>query len=269
MAFIGSAVMGLFSIVPDDVCYVAMPMFHSNALMAGWSPALAAGATVALPSRGRFSASGFLPDVRRYGVTYFNYVGKPLSYILATPEDPSDSDTTLRQRVRQRRRGSGRRTVRPSGSECPVVDGYGSTEGGAAISAHAGYPERVARHGDKRDHRRPGPPVSECPRAAFDERGTYQNAEEAIGEIVSTSGAAGFEGYWRNDEAETRPGAQRLVLDGGPRLPRRRRLRVLRRAHRRLAARRRGELRGGPGDPRSSNGTPTSFSPPSTPFPTR
>ena len=43
-----------------------------------------------------FSASHFLPDVRRYGVTYFNYVGKPLSYVLATPEQPDDADNTLR-----------------------------------------------------------------------------------------------------------------------------------------------------------------------------
>jgi fatty-acyl-CoA synthase len=42
----------------------------------------------------------------------------------------------------------------------------------------------------------------ECPRAAFDDSGRIKNADLAIGEIVSTSGAAGFEGYWRNDEAE-------------------------------------------------------------------
>ena len=34
--------------------------------------------------------------MRKYGVTYFNYVGKPLSYILATPEQPDDADNTLR-----------------------------------------------------------------------------------------------------------------------------------------------------------------------------
>ena len=50
---------------------------------------------MALPTGGRFSASGFLPDVRRHGVTYFNYVGKPLSYILATPERPDDADNPL------------------------------------------------------------------------------------------------------------------------------------------------------------------------------
>ena len=44
----------------------------------------------------KFSASGWLPDVRRYGATYFNYTGKPLAYILAQPETPDDADNTLR-----------------------------------------------------------------------------------------------------------------------------------------------------------------------------
>ena len=70
-----------------------MPMFHSNALYAGWSPAVYVGATIAM--RRRFSASAFLDDVRRYRATYFNYVGKPLSYILATPPRPDDREHTL------------------------------------------------------------------------------------------------------------------------------------------------------------------------------
>src|ERR1700738_577161 len=44
----------------------------------------------------KFSASRFLSDIRRYGVTYMNYVGKPLAYILATPERPDDADNPLR-----------------------------------------------------------------------------------------------------------------------------------------------------------------------------
>jgi len=39
----------------DDVHYIAMPLFHSNAVMAGWAPALFNGAAVAL--REKFSAS--------------------------------------------------------------------------------------------------------------------------------------------------------------------------------------------------------------------
>ena len=46
--------------------------------------------------RRKFSASQFLADVRRYGATYANYVGKPLSYVLATPERPDDADNPLR-----------------------------------------------------------------------------------------------------------------------------------------------------------------------------
>ena len=79
-----------------SVCYQAMPMFHSNALFAGWSPAVYVGASMAL--RRRFSASGFIDDVRKFRATFFNYVGKPLSYILATPARPDDRDHTL-QRV--------------------------------------------------------------------------------------------------------------------------------------------------------------------------
>jgi acyl-CoA synthetase (AMP-forming)/AMP-acid ligase II len=95
LARIGTIVTQMFELTEDDVCYLTMPLFHSNALMAGWAPALAAGATAAL--RPRFSASQFLPDVRKHGVTYFNYVGKPLSYVLATPEQPDDAENTLRR----------------------------------------------------------------------------------------------------------------------------------------------------------------------------
>jgi fatty-acyl-CoA synthase len=200
MAFIGSAVMGLFSLVPEDVCYVSMPLFHSNALMAGWAPALAAKATVALPSGGRFSASGFLPDVRRYGVTYFNYVGKPLSYILATPERPDDANTTL-QRVFGNEAAPGDVGRFSERFGVPVTDGYGSTEGGAAMSRTPDTPYGSLGIGINLiivDSETGG----ECPRARFDSDGGLENASEAIGEIVSTSGAAGFEGYWRNDEAE-------------------------------------------------------------------
>ncbi len=183
----------------DDVCYMAMPLFHSNALMTAWAPALAAGATAAL--RDRFSASHFLPDVRRYGATYFNYVGKPLSYILATPEHPDDADNPLR-------RAFGNEAAEHDVARfaarfgCHVQDAYGSTEGGAAITRTPDTPRGALGRA------LPGTRIldpdtgHECPRAAFDDHGRLVNAEEAIGEIVSTTGGAGFEGYWHNDEAE-------------------------------------------------------------------
>jgi fatty-acyl-CoA synthase len=199
LARIGSIVAEMFEITGDDICYLAMPLFHSNALMAGWAPALAAGATAAL--RERFSASQFLVDVRRYGVTYFNYVGKPLSYILATPVHPDDAENTLR-------RCFGNEAAEADVARfaerfaCTVQDAYGSTEGGAAIQRTPDTPRGAlgrAAPGTKIVNPETG---AECPRAEFDANGRLLNAEEAIGEMVSETGATGFEGYWRNAEAE-------------------------------------------------------------------
>ncbi|MDQ2635532.1 MAG: AMP-binding protein, partial [Actinomycetota bacterium] len=81
VAIAGVTMTQRFSLGPTDVCYVSMPLFHSNAVLVGWSVALACQGSLAL--RRKFSASQFLPDVRKFGATYANYVGKPLSYVLA------------------------------------------------------------------------------------------------------------------------------------------------------------------------------------------
>lgn len=68
---------------------VAVPLAVADRALA-----LAADAGVAL--RRRFSASEFLDDVRRYGATYFTYVGRAVQYLPATPERPDDRDNPLR-----------------------------------------------------------------------------------------------------------------------------------------------------------------------------
>ncbi|MER3452362.1 MAG: acyl-CoA synthetase [Acidimicrobiia bacterium] len=190
----------IMEIGPDDVGYLCMPLFHSNAVMVGWAPSIVYGASVALARR--FSASGWLADVRRYGVTYWNYTGKPLAYILATPERPDDAENPLRvaygnegapQLVEAFARRFGVR----------VIDAFGATEGGIAVN-------RV-------DDAPPGalglaPPNikvvdedgNELPRARFDAAGRLENAAECVGEIVNTAGVGPFEGYYNNDEANAR-----------------------------------------------------------------
>ena len=198
LARIGSIVAQMFELTADDVCYIPMPLFHSNALMTGWAPALAAGATVAL--RERFSASQFLSDVRTFGATYFNYVGKPLSYVLATPELPDDADNPLRRAFgNEAAEADVARFAQRFG--CTVQDAYGSTEGGAAVTRTADTPRGALGRA------LPGTLIldsetgQECARARLDQYGRLVNAEEAIGEMVSKTGGAGFEGYWHNDEA--------------------------------------------------------------------
>ena len=198
LARIGTIVAQMFELTAEDVCYIPMPLFHSNALMAGWAPALAAGATVAL--RERFSASEFLPDVRRFGATYFNYVGKPLSYVLATPERPDDADNPLRRAFgNEAAEADIARFAERFG--CTVQDAYGSTEGGASVTRTADTPRGAlgrALEGTLVLNSETG---EECPRARLDPHGRLVNPEEAIGELVSKTGGTGFEGYWHNDEA--------------------------------------------------------------------
>jgi len=201
LARIGAIVAQMYALTPEDVCYIAMPLFHSNALMAGWGPALMAGATVALPTTGRFSASGFLYDVRTAGATYFNYVGKPLSYILATPEQPDDADNPLVRAFGNE--GSADDVARfAERFDVVVTDSYGSTEGGATVQRTPDTPPGALGRAPEGTVVLDPETGAECPPARFDDRGRLLNAEEAIGELVSKEGGAGFEGYWRNDDAE-------------------------------------------------------------------
>jgi fatty-acyl-CoA synthase len=187
------------SIGREDVAYLSMPMFHSACVMQAWAPALAAGATMAV--RRKFSASGFLPDVRRYGVTYFHYVGKPLAYVLATPEVPGDIDNPLRVAAGNEAAPLDiDRFARRFG--CEVQDGFGSTEGGVYVNRTPDTPAGslgVAPEGVDILDPHTGLPV---PSAQFDAHGQLLNADEAIGELVNTSGPGQFAGYYANDEAE-------------------------------------------------------------------
>ena len=190
----------MLGLTPDDVGYVAMPLFHSNAVMVGWAPSIVSGASVGLARR--FTASGWLPDVRRYGATWFNYTGKPLSYILATPEQPDDADNPLR--VAFGNEGSPQVVAgfaRRFGVE--VIDAFGATEGGVAVQrtdtmaqGAMGLVGETVKVVDDEGHERI--------RARFDTDGRLLNADECVGEIVNTGGVGPFEGYYNNAEANER-----------------------------------------------------------------
>jgi fatty-acyl-CoA synthase len=191
----------------DDVAYSAMPIFHGNALMSALGPCIANGAAFAM--RRRFSASGFRPDIRRFGATFFNYVGRSLAYILAQPERPEEADNRLRF-------GFGTEASPRDRAEfsrrygCPLLESYGSSEGTCYIICTPGTPEGalgVPQQGFAVEIVNAAGEA--CPPARFDADGVLANAEEAIGEIVSRGAAARFEGYYNN------PGAGRDRLRDG------------------------------------------------------
>ncbi|OMC06784.1 AMP-binding protein [Mycolicibacterium fortuitum] len=199
LARIAYAAAEKFGHVREDVEYCCMPLFHGNAIMALWAPALSVGATVCLtPS---FSASGFLPDVRYFGATFFTYVGKALGYLMATPERPDDADNPLV-------RGFGTEASPDDQTEfrrrfdAELFEGYGSSEGGGAVVLAPDMPPgalgRPAHDGvaiiDPES-------LKDCAPAVFDEHGRVLNPDDAVGEIVDKFGTRTFEGYYKNDEA--------------------------------------------------------------------
>lgn len=200
----GAVMAERFGLTASDVCYIPMPMFHGNAILANWGPALVAGATVAL--RERFSASGFLPDVREYQATYFTYVGRAISYILATPEHPSDADNSLRAGFGTEAGPLDReRFERRFG--CHLSEGYGASEGGINIVAPRSFPQSVLARGAAVGIGDPTLSIVNletgalCPPGEFDHTGRLLNGATAIGELVRT-GPGGFTGYWNNPDAD-------------------------------------------------------------------
>ncbi|RMI31478.1 acyl-CoA synthetase [Nocardia stercoris] len=195
---------GKFGHERADVDYCCMPLFHGNALMALWAPALAVGATVCLTPK--FSASQFVSDIRYFGATYFTYVGKAVAYILATPPDPADADNRLTRGFGTEASPEDRaRFQRRFGAV--LAEGYGSSEGGAVVRPDpAAPPGALGRPAHDGVAVIDAETLQRCPAAVLDAHGHVTNAEEAVGEIVDTTGSPSFEGYYHNDDAD----AQRL-----------------------------------------------------------
>src|SRR6478752_5641692 len=199
IAYPGQFLSERFGLSGADVAYLSMPMFHSNAIMAGWGPALAGGATIALARR--FSASGFLRDVRRHGATYANYVGKPLTYIMATPEQPDDADNPLRLVFGNE---ANERDIEAFGRRfgCVVVDSYSSTENAVVVQRVPEMPPGSLGRPLEGVKVLDPDTMEETPDAVFGPSGELLNAAEATGELVNTAGAGAFAGYYRDPDAE-------------------------------------------------------------------
>ncbi len=211
----GIAVSQRLGITPDDMGYACMPLFHSNAMFIAFMPSL--WACGGLGIRERFSASGFLPDILKYGVTFWNYVGEPVHYVLSSIEKQFEGDAArIEAEVTNNTQNKMRYAV-GNGAAPPDIDQferwfgledifelYGSTE--AAISTFRVKGDPRGSVGEIQDEavkildERGG----ECPPATLDTEGKIANYEEAVGEICRKAEDTGlFQGYFDNDEANT------------------------------------------------------------------
>lgn len=212
---LGTASGGLLQLKPTDIGYACMPLFHSNSMFLGVMSAFVYGASVVI--RDRFSASGFTPDILKYGVTYWNYVGQPVHYVILSLEKQYGSEEAIIEAVAKNPANKLRLAYGNGASPIDqekfmkyfnlddMMEAYGTTEMAIAVVRFKGDPRgSVGAIVD--------PAVKifnengeECPPAIYDEQGRFVNYKEAVGEIVRVGGPMpSFEGYHElpNEEAK-------------------------------------------------------------------
>src|SRR6476619_2404834 len=128
-------------------------------------------------------------------------IGKPLALVLATPEQPDDTDNILRAAF-------GNEATERDVDEfarrfgCRVVDSFGSSEFAVVVMREDGCPPGSIGKGYPGVSVYHAHTVTECAPAVFDEHGALANIDDAVGELVNTYGVGGFTGYY-NDPVAT------------------------------------------------------------------
>lgn len=209
---IGMAVSGNLQLTEEDRGYACMPLFHSNAMFLGWMTAFWVGGSLAM--RPSFSASQFVPDVTRFGSTYWNYVGEPVHYVLGALEKKHGSAEAIRREVTDHPQNKLRYAL-GNGVSAPDLEKfcdwlgledmfelYGSTE--AAISTFRKKGDPRGSVGEITDEwvKILGEGDRECPPAELDADGKITNYAAAVGEICRVAPDTSlFQGYFDNEKA--------------------------------------------------------------------
>ena len=181
------------------------------------SPSLGSGASLVF--RRKFSASGFLPDVREYHCTFTSTIGRALAYILATPPSdhdrdhdlkfvlaPESSTADMRAFTRPVRAAGvrGLRLERERHRDGPEPEPAARSAGcaGRRVSTSSSSTRRPTRSARRRDS---------TPTASWSTR-TRRSASSWAATPLDR-----FEGYYNNDEATSERTRNGLVLVGRPR----------------------------------------------------
>jgi fatty-acyl-CoA synthase len=210
---IGMVVSRNLELGPDEVGYACMPLFHSNSLFLGFHPAFHVGGSLAL--RERFSASQFVPDVCHHGVTFWNYVGEPVHYVINALEQQYAGDEARIAAEVTRNPRNRLRYALGNGASPPDLDRferwlgleemfelYGSTEATISTFRRKGDPRGSVGEITDDAVKILAEDGGECPPAEVDADGGIVNYAEAVGEICRVAPDTGlFRGYFENEEA--------------------------------------------------------------------
>jgi fatty-acyl-CoA synthase len=208
----GFVVEAAVKLTRKDRGYISMPLFHSNAWYIGILPQMIGGGSFVL--KNKFSASAFEEDMLKNGVTFMNYVGQPLNYIIVALEkkygDGEAVENALAHNPQNKFRaayGNGasvvdRIKIKKYLNMDHVYEIYGSTEAVITTVNRPGDPVEslgkclksvvILDESDK-----------ECLPGTTDDNGKLLNYDQAVGEICRNVGENNlrFGGYFGNAEA--------------------------------------------------------------------
>jgi fatty-acyl-CoA synthase len=196
----------------NDRGYISMPLFHSNAWYIGILPQMIVGGSFVL--KRRFSASAFEEDMLVHGVTFLNYVGQPLHYIIDSLERKYGSGEAIEAALAKHPRNKFRSAY---GNGATVNDRiklkrylgmghiyeiYGSTEAVITTANRPGDPIDSVGRVDS-SIRILDEEGRECVPGITDASGALTNYDKAVGEICRKVGENNlrFEGYFGNTGA--------------------------------------------------------------------
>lgn len=208
----GAVVQSAVKLNRKDRGYISMPLFHSNAWYIGILPQLIAGGSFVL--KRKFSASAFEADMLEHGVTFLNYVGQPLHYIIDALEKKYGNGEAVGKALAKHPKNRFRAAY---GNGASVIDRvklkrylgmehiyeiYGSTEAvittankpGDPIESVGAVPKSVIILNEE---------GKECAPGIVDASGKLLNYDEAVGEICRKVGTDNlrFDGYFDNKSA--------------------------------------------------------------------
>jgi acyl-CoA synthetase (AMP-forming)/AMP-acid ligase II len=129
----GFSFFDLSKLTPDDIFFVTLPIYHSNAGIIGIGAALISGATCVI--RKKFSATNFWKDCIKYECTSFSYVGEVCRYLLNQPASDLDRKHKVRIAIGNGMRENVQREFHKRFG-VKAIEIYGATEGNCVLGIY-------------------------------------------------------------------------------------------------------------------------------------
>ncbi|XP_028258164.1 very long-chain acyl-CoA synthetase [Parambassis ranga] len=137
------AILSSNGVLPSDIIYVNLPLYHTAGFLIGFIGSIETGSTIIL--KRKFSASQFWDDCRKYNVTVVQYIGEVMRYLCSTPKRDNDKDHKVRLAIGNGVRAEVWREFLNRFGNIHVREFYASTEGNVGFVNYVGKIGAIGR----------------------------------------------------------------------------------------------------------------------------